>query len=158
MQCSPSLIGREPVRFVRENFGRISGRSGYPTKKRRTMDSLITSAIALAAGGWDKVKLVGMYNAITASIPSWKIGFFQSLSNNLTASSILSTGVTCAYNAPFIALIIPGSIIENGGRLTTSGGSVNSIMTMGSGTLTFNDTSIAAKTFNLKWCAILFKW
>ena len=106
----------------------------------------------------DKVKLVGMYNAITASIPSWKIGFFQSLSNNLTASSILSTGVTCAYNAPFIALIIPGSIIENGGRLTTSGGSVNSIMTMGSGTLTFNDTSITAKTFNLKWCAILFKW
>lgn len=112
----------------------------------------------MAAGGWDKVKLIGMYNAIATSIPSWKIGFFQSLSNNLTALSILSTGMTCAYNAPFIALIIPGSIIENGGHLAKTEGSADSITTIGGGSLTFNATSITAKTFNIKWCAILFTW
>lgn len=48
-----------------------------PYQKLGTMDSLVTSAIALAAGGWDKVKLAGIYTHIASLIPSWKLGIYS---------------------------------------------------------------------------------
>lgn len=35
------------------------------------------NVIAAAAGGWDKVKLVGIYIEETSGIPAWKLGIYS---------------------------------------------------------------------------------
>lgn len=69
------------------------------------MDSLITSAIALAAGGWQNVKLAGIYTYAATSIPAWKLGICSI--NSISASS---NGSIAYHN---VSLIGPGTKIEN---------------------------------------------
>ena len=120
------------------------------------MDSLITSAIALAAGGWQNVKLAGMYYEARTSIPTWKIGLFQLLSCRSDAASASNAWGTSIVSHPITAIIIPGSTFREMGTISSNQGNV-SCSSFG-GYVSFKSTSIEEKSISDTWCAILFTW
>lgn len=96
------------------------------------MDSLAVSAIGLAAGGWQNVKLVGTYAGESNSIPSWKIGLYTPKNIGRVTSITI--------------LIVPGLLLDyvpvEGNR---------------NGIIRFHSTSIEI-SYAPFGCAILFTW
>lgn len=84
------------------------------------MDSLAVSAIGLAAGGWQNVKLVGIYNSVSNSIPTWKLGICSVLSLLASRSTANSSGNVGGTRDT--VLISPGSALE--GYMDTSACSI----------------------------------
>ena len=77
------------------------------------MDSLVTSAVALAAGGWNKVKLVGIYTQTASNIPLWKLGIYSpnepATTSGSPANSITwPSGVLIAPNST-VGFIVDGN-------------------------------------------------
>ena len=110
------------------------------------MDSLAVSAIALAAGGWQNVKLVGIYTAPNKTLPAWKLGICSTLSllhnKSDTSGAVIGTGQNTV-------LVAPGS------RIFGFYGS-------NSGSLVFSTTTIAeshsANDWEIEYTAVLFTW
>lgn len=98
------------------------------------------NVIAAAAGGWDKVKLVGIYNQRTSEIPAWKLGIY---SPNIPATlGTNSDGLAWCSGV----LIAPTSEIEF-------------IANHNSFNVHFNTSSIqVASTSTIRGIAILFTW
>lgn len=110
------------------------------------MDSLAVSAIGLAAGGWDKVKLTGIYTSKSNAIPAWKLGLCSTLSillNNRDGDQQV-----CGVGQNTV-LVAPGSTIYG-------------YWGSGSGGLSFKSTSIANSSggndWKLEFTAVLFTW
>ena len=122
-------------------------RGGFhpPIKKRaQLMDSLAVSAIGLAAGGWQNVKLVTSFYKIadgsSKNVPTWKMGICQ-----IPASTIHSSG---AYGSSFTpmtsVLVVPSTHVV----ISTNGEEHVSVI--------FNTTSISVARGAI--VAILFTW
>lgn len=110
------------------------------------MDSLAVSAIGLAAGGWDKVKLTGIYTSKNSAIPPWKLGLCSTLSILLDNKEI--SGKVCGIGQNTV-LVAPGS-------------SIYGYWGSGSGSLSFKSTSIdisrQGNDWRLDFTAVLFTW
>lgn len=101
------------------------------------MDSLAVSAIGLAAGGWDKVKLVSMIfinGNGSKTTSTWKLGIAQIFSSANGTTNLIVT-----------ALVFPGCTTGNSGY-----------------TVTFSNSTITAKAGSVGGAqyasAVLFKW
>lgn len=98
------------------------------------------NVIAAAAGGWDKVKLVGIYIQRASEIPAWKLGIYSP-----------NTPATLSINSDAIAwcsgvLIAPNSEIEF-------------IANHSSFSVQFKTSSIQiVSTSTIRGTAILFTW
>lgn len=108
------------------------------------MDSLAVSAIGLAAGGWQNVKLVASFyitDESSKNVPTWKMGICQ-----ITSSVMVSSG---SYGTSFTpmttVLVVPSTHVE----ISASGTHQNVFAT-------FNTTSISVAWGNI--VAILFTW
>lgn len=101
------------------------------------MDSLAVSAIGLAAGGWQNVKLVStiFINATGSKTTStWKLGIAQIFSSAQGTTNFIVT-----------ALVFPGCITGNSGYEVTFSAS----------TITAERASVGGHQY---MAALLFKW
>ena len=109
------------------------------------MDSLAVSAIGLAAGGWQNVKLVTSFYKVadgsSKNVPTWKMGICQ-----IPSSAIDSAGTGgLAFTPMTTVLVVPSTnvvISAYGGQQHVS--------------VTFNTTSISVVRGAI--VAILFTW
>lgn len=78
------------------------------------MDSLLTSAIALAAGGWSNIKLVGIYTQLTYNILTWKLGIcaITFMPGGAVAHNSQNAWATAAIGPHSTTLVSPGSSIS----------------------------------------------
>lgn len=97
------------------------------------------NVIAAAAGGWDKVKLVGSYTEQTVSIPAWKLGIY-SPSTPATVNTPNPSITWCSG-----VLVAPGSMID----FRSDSGSYK---------IQFTTSSILTAFPTLRGTAILFTW
>lgn len=104
------------------------------------MDSLISSAIALAAGGWQNVKLVRICTANQINLPTWKLGVCS-----IPIISYLDTSTTISIAPQSTILVAPGTSISCGG-----GGSTFTLAT-------FTNTVVSVATGH-NITAVLFTW
>lgn len=108
------------------------------------MDSLAVSAIGLAAGGWQNVKLTGIYNSITNSIPTWKLGICSVLS--LLANRSIQNSSGSVGGTRDTVLISPGSILSGYSDSTAC-------------SITFETNRIKhGESRGLTFTAVLFTW
>lgn len=116
------------------------------------MDSLVTSTIGLAAGGWDKVKLVGIYSTDTTGIPSWKLGICNITEMSSGGTAITQTGLACTI-APFSAVLVAPEthVTYVTGCTSSSNYGTVSILTKA---VQFTANSIRGSAF----VAVLFTW
>ena len=99
------------------------------------------NVIAAAAGGWDKVKLVGIYTQRTSEIPAWKLGIYSP--NTPAILSINSDAIAWCSGV----LIAPNSVIEFSANQNSSF------------IIQFSTSSIQImSTSTIKGTAILFTW
>lgn len=120
------------------------------------MDSFAVSAIGLAAGGWQNVKLVGIYTR-TSNVPSWKLGICQITQFSQGALMINGNSehsLTSVLAEPASIVIAPG----NGVNMVTglnnfSGSSIR----FDAEVAAFNTSTVDIS--NPGWCcAVLFTW
>lgn len=104
------------------------------------MDSLVTSAIALAAGGWQNVKLVGIYTTAKTSIPTWRLGICSVntlITDYSSANGSIGLAVPVQIIAPRTSILLQTSISPNR-------------------EIYFDTSEIVCNT--LQFTAILFRW
>lgn len=104
------------------------------------MDSLISSAIALAAGGWQNVKLVGIYTASRLGLPTWKLGVCS-----IPSISYLNMSMGASIAPQSTILVAPGTSINCGEGEST--------FTL----VTFTNTAVSVATGH-NITAVLFTW
>lgn len=97
------------------------------------------NVIAAAAGGWDKVKLVGIYIEGTSGIPAWKLGFYS-----------FNIPVTVSLNSAAITWCSGVLIAPNSEIVFHADGCTLRIL--------FATSSIQSSISTIKGTAILFTW
>lgn len=116
------------------------------------MDSLISSTIGLAAGGWDKVKLVGIYTAGTTGIPTWKLGVCNITTMSSGGGALSNQGLFGTV-APFSSIIVaPGATITYVIGFSVDGNKQN--VSTRTSTVSFTANSIAGTNH----VSVLFNW
>lgn len=107
------------------------------------MDSLAVSTIGLAAGGWQNVKLAGIYTTATANTSSWKLGI---VSFGHPVGGVWTDTCSTSY---------PSMIVAPGSRIT---GHIFYLGSASQFSLVFSTSSIVADQNGLFFTAVLFRW